>query len=163
MSCKITSSFECFGTMWTFHFSFITIIRCCNNCPRGDCPRWQLSKGLLSKLTVVQGYFCPRRLFSKEDFCPRWQLSKETFVQGDRYMHFCPRRFLNNHMNFFNGLLCISGHSIYILLLIWNFSWEIHGLVLISGRKGVNDSKKKCVYYPFNEILCTFLFWLGKK
>ena len=68
--------------------------RCCNNCPRGDCPRWQLSKGLLSKLTVVQGYFCPRGLLSKEDFCPRWQLSSETFVQGDSYMYHCPRIFL---------------------------------------------------------------------
>ena len=41
---------------------------CCNNCPRDDSPRRQLSKGLLSKVrlskqTIVQGDFCPRSTF----------------------------------------------------------------------------------------------------
>ena len=41
---------------------------CCNNCPRDDSPRRQLSKGLLSNDTVVQGDYCPMRLLSKEAF-----------------------------------------------------------------------------------------------
>ena len=42
--------------------------RCCNNCPRDDSPRRQLSKGLLSNDTVVQGDYCPMGLLSKEAF-----------------------------------------------------------------------------------------------
>ena len=42
--------------------------RCCNNCPRDNSPRRQLSKGLLSNDTVVQGDYCPMRLLSKEAF-----------------------------------------------------------------------------------------------
>ena len=49
-------------------FTFIAFNWCCNNCPRDDCPRRQLSKGLLSNDTVVQADFCPRRLLSKEAF-----------------------------------------------------------------------------------------------
>ena len=41
---------------------------CCNNCPRDNSPRRQLSKGLLSNDTVVQGDYFPRRLLSKEAF-----------------------------------------------------------------------------------------------
>ena len=41
---------------------------CCNNCPRDDSPRRQLSKGLLSNDTIVQGDYCPMGLFSKEAF-----------------------------------------------------------------------------------------------
>ena len=37
------------------------ILWCCNNCPRENCPRRQLSKGLLSNDTVVQADFCPRK------------------------------------------------------------------------------------------------------
>ena len=40
----------------------------CNNCPRDNLPRKQLSKGLLSNVTVVQADYCPRRLLSKEAF-----------------------------------------------------------------------------------------------
>ena len=42
--------------------------RCCNNCPRDGCPRRQLSKGLFSNDTVVQGDYCPMGLLSKEAF-----------------------------------------------------------------------------------------------
>ena len=57
----------------------------------------QLSKGRLSKETIVQETFvqvdsCPRRLLSKDNFCPRRQLSKETFFQGDSYINYCPRK-----------------------------------------------------------------------
>ena len=41
---------------------------CCNNCPRDDSPRRQLSKRLLSNDTVVQGDYCPMGLLSKEVF-----------------------------------------------------------------------------------------------
>ena len=41
---------------------------CCNKCPGDDCPRRQLSKGLLSNDTVVQADYCPRRLLSKDVF-----------------------------------------------------------------------------------------------
>ena len=40
----------------------------CNNCPRDNLPRKQLSKGLLSNVTVVQADYCPRRLLSNEAF-----------------------------------------------------------------------------------------------
>ena len=44
-------------------------------CVQGDsCPRRRLSKGHLSKETLVRG-----------DISPRRQLSKETFVQGSVY------------------------------------------------------------------------------
>ena len=43
-------------------------IWCCNNCPRDRCPRRQLSKGILSNDTVVQGDYCPMRLLSKKAF-----------------------------------------------------------------------------------------------
>ena len=46
----------------------IVTSRCCNNCPRDDSPRRQLSKGLLSNDTVVQGDYCPMGLLSKEAF-----------------------------------------------------------------------------------------------
>ena len=53
----------------------------------------QLSKGRLSKETIVQGTFvqvdsCPRRLLSKETIVQGRLLSKGTIVQGD----FFPRR-----------------------------------------------------------------------
>ena len=66
----------------------------------------QLSKGRLSKETivqrtvqgtVVQGYSCPRRLLSKDNFCPRRLLSQETvisiIVQGSR--QFLDQKFFN--------------------------------------------------------------------
>ena len=58
---------------------------CCDNCPRGDCPRRRLSEG-----TFVQRDFCPRAVCPR-DFCPRRLLSKETFVKGN----YCPRRHLS--------------------------------------------------------------------
>ena len=39
-----------------------------HNCPRDDNPRRQLSKGLLSNDTLVQGDYCPMGLLSKEAF-----------------------------------------------------------------------------------------------
>ena len=38
---------------------------CCNNSSRDDYPRTLMSKGLLSKLTVLQADFCPRPQFYK--------------------------------------------------------------------------------------------------
>ena len=56
----------------------------------------QLSKGQLSKVTVVQGTVvqvdsCPRILLSKETIVQGRLLSKVTVVKGD----FCPRRQLH--------------------------------------------------------------------
>ena len=54
-----------------FSFSFVNLALfygCCNNCPRDDSPRRQLSKGLLSNDTVVQGDYCPMGLLSKKAF-----------------------------------------------------------------------------------------------
>ena len=45
-----------------------------------------MSKGQLSKETLVQGDISPR------DSCPRRLWSKETLVQGDNHMYFSPRK-----------------------------------------------------------------------
>ena len=59
-SCKLE--------LLAFSHSNWNILRCCNNCPRDDSPRRQLSKGILSNDTVVQGDYCPMGLLSKEAF-----------------------------------------------------------------------------------------------
>ena len=41
---------------------------CCNNCPRDNSPRRQLSQGFLSNDTVVQGDYCSMGLLYKEVF-----------------------------------------------------------------------------------------------
>ena len=56
-------------------------------CVQGDsCPRRRLSKGHLSKETLVRGDISPRRQLSKETFVQGGLLSKETItcilVQG---------------------------------------------------------------------------------
>ena len=58
---------------------------CCDNCPRGDCPRKHLSEG-----TFVQRDFCPRAVCPR-NFCPKRLLSQGTIVQEN----ICPSRLLS--------------------------------------------------------------------